>query len=347
MNELVINSSDPRDAVRLIEQLAAAVAQTVAGWTPLHSAGELGNCEAARLILAKGASINTPDQDGDTALHMAAQEGHLPVVELLIERGADISAANIHGGTALHRAAYHGHTTIVMCLLTHGARRDVLTKQGSSALQMAEACGHTATASLLRSASAPPSGFGEDGRKIQREHETVRESLDVAPKPVVAESALRAFARHGAMFEPVRTYSPKQQNPFFDLDFDRRVKAASARGFKWKFWSISTIKRPSDLAAAIRNSPQLTHRLTGDMARLPLLYAAVDRLLSDEKITQRLRAQCASCATGVSGEELTMLSLIPVLLYHNTSPEQRAYLEGRCAKCGSKRVFLEWTGENR
>ena len=73
---------------------------TLRGATLLHVAAEYGYLEAARLLLDRGADVNSrADIDangigGQTAVfHAATQfdDGGLPVVQLLIDRGADLS----------------------------------------------------------------------------------------------------------------------------------------------------------------------------------------------------------------------------------------------------------------
>jgi ankyrin repeat protein len=46
------------------------------GLTSLILAAQNGHAEAARLLLAGGASLTAQAERGDTALHMAAQQGH-------------------------------------------------------------------------------------------------------------------------------------------------------------------------------------------------------------------------------------------------------------------------------
>jgi ankyrin repeat protein len=78
------------------------------GQTALHVAAHQGHKEIAIYILDHGADFNAKDNQGFTPLICAAQEGHLPLVDLLDLRGADLNLANIEGGTALSMAAQDG-----------------------------------------------------------------------------------------------------------------------------------------------------------------------------------------------------------------------------------------------
>jgi ankyrin repeat protein len=60
--------------------------------------------DTARLALALGADINAADRAGDTALHLAASLGLTSVVRLLVERGARLETRNRRGQTALGAA---------------------------------------------------------------------------------------------------------------------------------------------------------------------------------------------------------------------------------------------------
>jgi ankyrin repeat protein len=81
------------------EQLPAA-----GGMTPLHFAARDGLLDAAQLLVAAGASLNTPDPNGMTPLMMAITNGKIPVAQLLVDKGADVTAADWYGRTPLWAA---------------------------------------------------------------------------------------------------------------------------------------------------------------------------------------------------------------------------------------------------
>lgn len=86
--------------------------------------------------------------DGTT--HIINPDENLPWVRLLIERGADINSRDKNHTTALHLASLYGHTEIVRLLLAHGAQIHQ-NNDGQTPLDMAIKKGHTEIIEILRS----------------------------------------------------------------------------------------------------------------------------------------------------------------------------------------------------
>ncbi len=75
--ELLFNSgADPNSA------------EYATGWPALMFAAEAGQAQAVKLLLARGASVDFKDEDGNTALGKSIQMGHKEVTELLVKHGA-------------------------------------------------------------------------------------------------------------------------------------------------------------------------------------------------------------------------------------------------------------------
>ena len=74
------------------------------GLTPLHFAARDGLLDTAQLLVAAGASLNTPDPNGMTPLMMAITNGQIPVAQLLVDKGADVKTADWYGRTPLWAA---------------------------------------------------------------------------------------------------------------------------------------------------------------------------------------------------------------------------------------------------
>ncbi len=91
------------------------------GGTVLGHAAFGGQKEIAKLLIAKGAGVNTKNKDSTTPLHQASLGGRKEVVELLIANGADVNAKVVSG-----------------------------TKQGLTPLDAANETNHPETAALLR-----------------------------------------------------------------------------------------------------------------------------------------------------------------------------------------------------
>lgn len=75
------------------------------GSTPLMIAALVGQTEAAKLLIEKGANINAGNNEGSTALLIAAFFCHTETVKLLLNKGADVNAKNIRSETPLDTVA--------------------------------------------------------------------------------------------------------------------------------------------------------------------------------------------------------------------------------------------------
>jgi len=80
--------------------------------TPLHSAISARCLEVCRLLLARGASPDTPQHQGWTALMSAAMRGDTELAELLLAHGAKLEAKDDEGRTAADTAAAKGFTAL-------------------------------------------------------------------------------------------------------------------------------------------------------------------------------------------------------------------------------------------
>ena len=95
------------------------------GFAPLHLAAYYGRTEAARLLVERGADVETAARNPRLAtvrpLHSAAAGRATEVAALLLEHGADPNAVQAGGWTPLHAAAANGNAELVRLLLKRGA----------------------------------------------------------------------------------------------------------------------------------------------------------------------------------------------------------------------------------
>lgn len=88
---------------------------------PLTSAAESGFPEVAGLLLAAGALLEDPDEDGRTALWLAARHSKLGVMRLLLQHGADANLKDVKGCSVLEAAlAGKNNEEVILALLAHG-----------------------------------------------------------------------------------------------------------------------------------------------------------------------------------------------------------------------------------
>lgn len=124
------------------------------GWTPLHVAAFEGFFESAKLLVTRGANVNTRDSGGQTPFMDAAHSSNVETAFFLIERGADLKAAESDGTTCLMWAVMSENAKLVSEVLKHGVNVNALDNEGQSALNFAIRDDLPEIQALLRKAGA-------------------------------------------------------------------------------------------------------------------------------------------------------------------------------------------------
>lgn len=97
---------------------------------PIHIAAASGSTSSIRLLVDKGASLESRDAMRDRALCVACRYGHVAAVQKLLERGSPFNMGfetGLHEDSPLCLAAMGGHSAVISLLAQHGAsvlRRD-------------------------------------------------------------------------------------------------------------------------------------------------------------------------------------------------------------------------------
>jgi uncharacterized protein len=135
-------SADPARVVLFLNAGMAVDVRDSREWTPLMVAAFHGREEAARSLIAHGASIHARDAQGYGPLHWAALSGYEAVVSLLIDKLAGVNARSTHGLTPLLQAAAQGHAGVIALLIAAGADPNAAADNGATPLQKAVANKH-------------------------------------------------------------------------------------------------------------------------------------------------------------------------------------------------------------
>ncbi len=101
------------------------------GFTALMFAARENDVESARLLVEKGAKIDSAAANGATALVIAAHSNSPAVAKLLLEKGANPNAAEA-GYSALHLGILHADLDLVKALLAHGANPNLVLDRATA-----------------------------------------------------------------------------------------------------------------------------------------------------------------------------------------------------------------------
>ena len=107
------------------------------GTTPLMHAARVGDVEAVKGLLSRGADPALMNADSNGALWFACFADSEACAGALIDAGAPLDSQNVNGATALIYCASAGKTPLVRQLLQAGANPDLMTLDDFTALELA------------------------------------------------------------------------------------------------------------------------------------------------------------------------------------------------------------------
>jgi ankyrin repeat protein len=149
----------------LVAKGAFVDSQDAEGCTPVHDAAAHDHEEVITFLLSVAAAVEPRDIDGRTPLHRAAAiDGHVNVARVLIQAGADVNAKDHIGLTPLHFAAARGCPDVAKELIANGAGVNALDKRWVSPLHMAAHGGHNEVAVLLIKSGAEVNAISGNGK---------------------------------------------------------------------------------------------------------------------------------------------------------------------------------------
>lgn len=107
------------------------------GLTPLAHAARNGRCDAAQLLIDRGAVVDTPTATGETSLHLAASANHAELIRLLLGRGGQLEARTKDGFTPLAIAAKSDAAKATLALVAAGADIKAANNDGLMPIHLA------------------------------------------------------------------------------------------------------------------------------------------------------------------------------------------------------------------
>src|SRR5215469_5600650 len=137
----------------LLDQKGSADVADNRGITPLMYAAETGSVDAMRLLIDRGADVNTQNAFGSTALMWSVSDP--AKVRVLLDHGVQVNTAAKSGRTALIIAAFTNPSAeVVRLLLDKGANVGVMDLRHVTPLNAATFGNDTTTVRLLLNARA-------------------------------------------------------------------------------------------------------------------------------------------------------------------------------------------------
>ncbi|XP_046854028.1 ankyrin repeat, SAM and basic leucine zipper domain-containing protein 1-like isoform X2 [Xenia sp. Carnegie-2017] len=111
--------------------------------------------ECLKILIEKGAKINSRDRYHMTPLMYTCRNGREKLVEILLQQKPDINKQDQRGWTALCWAASRGHGRIARMLIDNNANLTLYTNDGQSAEDLAYEGGFTTLADVLNNLVHP------------------------------------------------------------------------------------------------------------------------------------------------------------------------------------------------
>ncbi|XP_044064574.1 inversin isoform X2 [Siniperca chuatsi] len=134
------------------------------GGTALHAASLSGHVSTVKLLLERGAMVDSLDVMKHTALFRACEMGHRDVILTLIKGSARVDLVDVDGHTALHWAALGGNAEVCQILMENGISPNVQDQAGRTPLQCAAYGGYITCMAVLMESNANPNIQDKEGR---------------------------------------------------------------------------------------------------------------------------------------------------------------------------------------
>ncbi|XP_040570019.1 protein TANC2 isoform X2 [Lepeophtheirus salmonis] len=168
------------------------------GYTALHWAVMSNKATSVSALLARNASIEISDKEGQSPLHKAASLGLVPILKLLLEprknESPDLNAYDNEGLRPVDRAIMGDHVPAIMCFLKKGA------KLGQSTWTLAK-CKPSVLLILLNKLLEDGNVLFSKGRLSDSSHR-----YEYALKRLPSSNDLNTFPQHRGVFLRVKVH---------------------------------------------------------------------------------------------------------------------------------------------
>ncbi|XP_062278125.1 inversin isoform X2 [Scomber scombrus] len=134
------------------------------GGTALHAASLSGHVSTVKLLLERGAMVDSLDVMKHTPMFRACEMGHRDVILTLIKGSAHVDLVDVDGHTALHWAALGGNAEVCQILMENGISPNVQDQAGRTPLQCAAYGGYITCMAVLMENNADPNIQDKEGR---------------------------------------------------------------------------------------------------------------------------------------------------------------------------------------
>jgi uncharacterized protein len=160
---LAVDKEDTISIKLLLDRGANVNSTTVEGVTPLMYACESGNLDIVKLLVERGADLNKIPYTGPSALIAATKKNFYEIAEYLVGKKANLNIRDDEGITAVNYAAAFNNYDVMDMLIFYGADMNLPDSKGNTPLISAAYNNSIEAADLLLQNGALPDSTDRNG----------------------------------------------------------------------------------------------------------------------------------------------------------------------------------------
>jgi len=160
---IAVDKGDSSSIKLLLRRGANVNSSTVEGVTTLMFASDNGNLNIVKLLVENGADINLKPFNGTTALIVSSKKNYYDIAEYLVGKKADLNIRDTDGVTAVHYAAAYNNYDVMDMLIFYGADMEIPDNNGNTPLISAAYNNSLEAADLLLQNGALIEAVDNDG----------------------------------------------------------------------------------------------------------------------------------------------------------------------------------------